>query len=206
MTNSQVVSKCFADGSVHYIDNNVKLENFFIILMSYGNINTTMAKINQKKYKNAVLFFAKKIQNGTLGKLKMMKLLYFLDFDFFEKNGRSITGDEYLRFENGPVPRMGEKILKEMNGKEIKITKRKVAEGYNDQQHIEALAEFDVNVFEKEELLMLEEIASKWEKFTGTEMKNASHGEAPWIATKPDDIIDYNLALYRNKYGEMANV
>lgn len=165
-----------------------------------------MARINQKKYKNAVLFFAKKIQNGTLGKLKMMKLLYFLDFDFFEKNGRSITGDEYLRFENGPVPHMGEKILKEMNGKEIKITKRKVGEGYNDQQHIEALTDFDVNVFEKEELLMLEEIASKWEKFTGTEMKNASHGEAPWIATKPDDVIDYNLALYRNKYGEMANV
>ena len=103
-----------------------------------------MAKINQKKYKNAVLFFAKKIQNGTLGKLKMMKLLYFLDFD--------------------------------------------------------------LNVFEKEELLMLQEIASKWEKFTGTEMKNASHGEAPWIATKPDNVIDYNLALYRNKYGEMAKV
>ena len=165
-----------------------------------------MAKINQKKYKNAVLFFARKIQNGTLGKLKMMKLLYFLDFDFFEKFGRSITGDEYLRFENGPVPHMGEKILKEMNGKEIKITKRKVGEGYNDQMHIEALTDFDVNVFEKEELLMLEEIASKWEKFTGAEMKNASHGEAPWIATKPDDVIDYNLALYRNKYGEMAKV
>ena len=165
-----------------------------------------MARINQKKYKNAVLFFARKIQNGTLGKLKMMKLLYFLDFDFFEKFGRSITGDEYLRFENGPVPHMGEKILKEMNGKEIKITKRKVGEGYNDKMHIEALADFDVNVFEKEELLMLEEIASKWEKFTGSEMKNASHGEAPWIATKPDDVIDYNLALYRNKYGEMAKV
>ncbi len=165
-----------------------------------------MARINQKKYKNTVLFFAKKIQNGTLGKLKMMKLLYFLDFDFFEKFGRSITGDDYLRFENGPVPHMGEKILKEMNGKEIKITKRKVGEGYNDQMHIEALTGFDVNVFEKEELLMLEEIAGKWEKFTGTEMKNASHGEAPWIATKPNDVIDYNLAFYRNKYGEMAKV
>ena len=53
---------------------------------------------------------------------------------------------------------------------------------------------------------MLEEVASKWEKFTGSEMKMATHGEAPWIATKPDEVIDYNLALYRNKYGEMANV
>ena len=165
-----------------------------------------MAKINQEKYKNAIIFFAQRIQNGTLGKLKLMKLLYYLDFDFFEKYGRSITGDEYLRFDNGPVPRMGEKMIKEMAGKEIKITKRKIGDGYNDQLHIEALADFDVNVFEKEELMMLEEIACKWEKFTGSEIKNASHGEAPWIATKPDDVIDYNLAYYRDKYGEMAKI
>ena len=160
-------------------------------------------KINKKKYKNAILFFANRIRNGTLGKVKLMKLLYFLDFDFFEKYRRSITGDEYLRFEMGPVPRMGEKILKEMDGKQIKITAQKVKDGYNDKQHIEPLLDFDVSVFEKEELLMLEEIADKWEKFTGTEMKNASHGEAPWIATKPNEVVDYNLAYYRNKYGEM---
>ena len=165
-----------------------------------------MAKINEKKYKNAVLFFAKKVQNGTLGKLKMMKLLYFLDFDFFEKYGKSVTGDSYLRFENGPVPQMAEKILKAMDSKDIKITKRKIADGYNDQQHIESLKDFDMNVFSKEELMMLEEVADKWEKFSGSEMKMATHGEAPWIATKPNGIIDYNLAYYRNKYGEMANI
>ena len=165
-----------------------------------------MAKINEKKYKNAVLFFAKKVQNGTLGKLKMMKLLYFLDFDFFEKYGKSVTGDSYFRFEHGPVPQNAEKILKVMNGKDIKITKHKVADGYNDQQRIEALKDFNMNVFSKEELMMLEEIADKWEKFSGSEMKMATHGEAPWIATKPNDVIDYNLAYYRNKYGEMAKI
>jgi len=136
----------------------------------------------------------------------MMKLLYYLDFDFFEKYGRSVTGDEYLRFDNGPVPRMGEKMLKEMSGKEIKILRKKIGNGYNDQMLIEAMVDFDVNVFDKEELLMLGEIAAKWEKFTGSEIKNASHGEAPWIAAKPNEAIDYNLVYYRNKYGEMAKI
>ncbi|MFH0803776.1 MAG: Panacea domain-containing protein [Candidatus Tagabacteria bacterium] len=157
-----------------------------------------MAKINEKKYKNIILFFANKIKNGTLGKLKAMKLLYFLDFDFFEKYGKSVSGDEYLKFENGPVPRMAEKILKKMNGHEINIVKRKLSPGYSDQQHIEPLKDFDIKLFTKEELLMMEETADKWERFSGTEMKTASHGEAPWIATKPNDIIDYNLAYYRN--------
>ena len=165
-----------------------------------------MAKINEKKYKNAIIFFAQKIQNGTLGKLKLMKLLYYLDFDFFEKYGQSVTHDEYLRFENGPVPRMAEKIIKEMDGKDIKISHRKIKEGMKDQQHIEAISDFDLNLFTKEELIMLEEVASKWEKFTGSEMKMATHGEAPWISTKPNGVIDYNLVYYRNKYGEMANI
>jgi uncharacterized phage-associated protein len=165
-----------------------------------------MVKINETKYKNAILFFANKIRNGTLGKLKVMKLLYFLDFDFFEKYGKSVTGDEYLRFENGPVPRMAEKILKSMAGKEIKITTHKMPKGYNDQQHIEPLAEFNSAAFSKEEILMMDEIANKWEKFSGSEMKTASHGEAPWIATKPDGIIDYNLSYYRNKYDEMEKM
>ncbi|MBI3626510.1 SocA family protein [Candidatus Uhrbacteria bacterium] len=165
-----------------------------------------MIKINEKKYKNAILFFANKIQNNTLGKLKMMKLLYYLDFDFFEKYGRSVTGDEYLRFERGPVPRMAEKLLREMTGVQIKVTRKKIAHGYNDQQHIEPLIAFDINVFDKEELLMLEDIANKWEKFTGTEMKWATHGEAPWISTQENEVIDYNLAFYRNKYGEMSKL
>lgn len=162
-----------------------------------------MVKIDEKKYKNIILFFANRIKNGTLGKLKTMKLLYFLDFDFFEKYGKSVSGDEYLRFEYGPVPRMAEKIIKEMSGKEIKINNKKIGFGYSDQKLIEPLEYFGINLFSKEELIIMEETADKWEKFSGAEMKNASHGEAPWIATKPNDVIDYNLVYYRNKYGEM---
>jgi uncharacterized phage-associated protein len=162
-----------------------------------------MAAINEKKYRNVILFFANKIQNGTLGKLKLMKLLYFLDFDFFEKYGKSVTGDQYLRWEKGPVPKTAEKILTRMDGSDIKISKRKIGVGYNDQQHIEALKDFDLKLFSSEELVMMTDIADKWERFSGAEMKSASHGEAPWIATKPNDVIDYNLTYYRNKYGEM---
>jgi hypothetical protein len=101
------------------------------------------------------------------------------------------------------VPHRADTILKSMDGKEIRISKKAVGRGYRDQMHIEPLVDFDISMFSKEELLMLEEIASKWEKFSGSEMKAASHGEAPWIATRPNEVIDYNLAYYRNKYGEM---
>ncbi len=162
-----------------------------------------MIKNISEKYKNVIIYFAIKIRNGTLGVLKLAKLMYYLDFDFFEKYGKSVTGDEYLRFDRGPVPRMFKKCIDEMDGKEIKVIKKKLGNGYNDQQCIEPLVGFNNSYFTKNELVMMDEIADKWEKMTGTEMKHASHGEAPWIATKKDAVIDYNLAYYRNKYSEM---
>jgi hypothetical protein len=36
-----------------------------------------------------------------------------------------VTGDVYLRWENGPVPKVADVLLKKMNGQEIKITTKK---------------------------------------------------------------------------------
>jgi len=163
--------------------------------------------VNRIKYKEIILYLANKINNQTLGKVKLMKLLYYLDFDFFEKYGKSITGDKYLRLPLGPVPKMAEEILEEMkNEMIIKIVKEKMPVGYNDKNLIVPLKEKTIKNISKEEIQMLDEIVDKWEKHTGTEMTSASHGEAPWIATKPNEVIDYNLVYYRNKYNEMEKI
>lgn len=160
--------------------------------------------VDRRKYKSVILFFANKIRNDTLGKVKMMKLLYFSDFDFYEKNGVSITGDKYVRLPLGPVPEMGEEILNEMESEGlVKIERIKMPNLSNDKHLIVPIKPISVENISPDELEMLETIAQKWEKFSGREMTNASHGEAPWIATSPSCVIDYNLAYYRNKYNEM---
>ncbi len=163
--------------------------------------------IEREKYYNIILYFADKIQNNTLGKVKLMKLLYYLDFDFFEKYGKPVTNDSYVRLPLGPVPRSADKIIDEMKSKGlIKVCRQKISEDMNDRQLVVGLKKPDLKVFSSEEMEMLNIIVSKWEKFSGKEMKDASHGEAPWIATKPNCVIDYNLAYYRNKYNEMEAI
>jgi len=163
--------------------------------------------INKSKYKSVILFFANKVRNDTLGKVKMMKLLYFLDFDFFEKTGKSVTEDRYIRLPLGPVPEKAEEIITEMESEgSIKIEKVKMSNHMSDKQLITPLKPIILKHFSNEELEMLETIAQKWERFSGKEMTDASHGEAPWIATKPSCVIDYNLAYYRNKYNEMKEM
>jgi len=160
--------------------------------------------VDKRKYKAVILFFANKIRNDTLGKVKLMKLLYFSDFDFFERYGKSITGDRYVRLPLGPVPEKAEDIIKEMELEgSIKTEKVKMPHPMSDKHLIVPIKPLTLEHFSKEELEMLELTAQKWEKFNGREMTDASHGEAPWIATKPSCIIDYNLVYYRNKYNEM---
>ena len=68
--------------------------------------------INKEKYKNAILFFSERVSH--IGKTKLNKFLYFMDFDHYEKYGESITGDTYINNDLGPVPSHVDDILDEM--------------------------------------------------------------------------------------------
>lgn len=157
--------------------------------------------INRKKYENAILYYLNEVNNIHLGKVKLMKLLYYLDFDHFEKYGSSITRDTYRNKEAGPVPDSANMIINEMEAKELINI------------HLEQVIDFlkyrytphkatDLKVFKPTEFEMLCEIAKKWEHHSTNEIVNASHGEAPWIATRENEEIPYALAYYRNKFNE----
>ena len=42
---------------------------------------------------------------GQLGSIRLNKTLWYVDYDFFLKTGRSVTGVDYVRKDFGPVPR-----------------------------------------------------------------------------------------------------
>ena len=58
---------------------------------------------NSKKFKNIVLFLA---YNAGLdvGKKKLAKLLYFIDFTLYELRKKSLTGMKYTKMDYGPMP------------------------------------------------------------------------------------------------------
>jgi hypothetical protein len=53
----------------------------------------TLRNRDREKLIQAILYFALNTQH--LGKTKLFKLLYLLDFDHFRHTGRSVTGMEY---------------------------------------------------------------------------------------------------------------
>ena len=78
--------------------------------------------LNKKKYQNAVLYLCRKLGGEVRGKKKLAKLLYFADFDFYEKYQKSITGDIYSALPMGPFPSSLDEITTAMaENKEISL-------------------------------------------------------------------------------------
>ena len=153
---------------------------------------------SRKKYQNTVLYLCRKLKDGIRGKKKLAKLLYFADFDLYEKVQRSITGDVYYALPMGPVPSALEEITVEMAKKKmLGVEQVKEHEGYNATEVYKCLADPDLSVFNEEEKKMLDRIVVKYGHLTGKQLEELSHAEAPYVGTELRKEIPYELAFYR---------
>ncbi|TSC76757.1 MAG: helix-turN-helix domain protein [Parcubacteria group bacterium Gr01-1014_33] len=154
--------------------------------------------INRKKYENAVLYLCRKLGGEIRGKKKLAKLLYFADFDLYEKRQKPLTGDVYKAFPMGPLPSAFEQITAEMTKKKLlAIENIKERDGYNATEVYRCIVEPDLSVFDTEEKKMLDRVATKYGHLNGKQLEELSHAEAPFIGTELRKEIPYELAFYR---------
>lgn len=154
--------------------------------------------IHNKKYKQAILYLCSKLGKEIRGKKKLAKLLYFVDFDFFEKYQKHFTGDKYKALPMGPFPISLEKITKEMEKeKTLKIQSVKERSGYTPTEVYTCVKDPDVSVFTPKERKMLDRIAVRYGHLNGKQLEDLTHAEAPFVGTEPKKEIQYELAFYR---------
>ncbi len=155
--------------------------------------------LHRKKYQNAILYLCQKLNGEVRGKKKLAKLLYFADFDFYEKYQKSITGDVYSAYPKGPLPQALGEIIDELISRKM-LTVRSVrewGEDYAPTEVFQCLREPDASVFSKQELQMLDRIAKRYGGLNGEQLAELSHAEAPYSAAEPYKEIPYEFTYYR---------
>lgn len=158
---------------------------------------TKSSTLNKEKYKNLILYLSHKCASkDNFGKTLLCKLLYFCDFDHYELYEESITGEKYIKLEQGPFPRKLDNLLKELEKEgKIKIIKTQF---YNQVQSKSiALKEADLKVFSGDELKIIDNILQRFASYNADKVSDISHQDMPWKATEPKDVIDYELVFYR---------
>jgi uncharacterized phage-associated protein len=152
------------------------------------------------KMQQVILFFLERINNVHLGRTKLMKLLYYVDFDHYEMHGKSVTGATYRKLPHGPVPQQAKELIRDMAGKGL-VLEMKAKRSVFAQHRLITQAKFNPAMFSGDEMQTLDRVAKEWENCTGAQIEAASHAEAPWSATKDGKVIDYELAHYRHPMG-----
>jgi uncharacterized phage-associated protein len=151
-----------------------------------------------KKYEQAILYLCSKLGTEVRGKKKLAKLLYFVDFDYFEKNQTYFTGEKYKKLPMGPFPMHMEGVIDKLAKKEVLSVKSiQEYEGYNPTEVYKSLHGPDVSVFTEKEKEILDRVIKKYGHLSGKQLEDITHAEAPYIGTEEGEEIDYELAYYR---------
>jgi uncharacterized phage-associated protein len=167
-------------------------------------IEMSIPEFDKEKFENVLLFFLEHSNNALLGKTKLMKLFYFLDFSFYQKYEKSITGAMYVHFKYGPIPSEGDTTLKELLKKKM-ITCVETRRGGYPQKRYLAKEPFNEDLFNSDEIVFMWATVMKYDQYTAKEIEELSHQEPPWIATKQGEYINYHLAKYRSP-SDLAHV
>jgi len=163
------------------------------------NLNNTY----RRKLLNAVLYFARKVKNPT--KVKIFKLLYFLDFEHFKQTGHSVTNLDYYAYDFGPVP---EEFYKQVCDNEVPadfkhhltIVPFKSDESGKKGGMFKPKTQPDLSVFSPREKRILDNFADMFRDVDAKMISEISYFKNhPWNKTikekGPLAKIDYTLAL-----------
>lgn len=165
----------------------------------------------REKLFNALIYFSNNVR--YLGKTKLFKLLYLLDFEHFKQTGRSVTGLDYFAWKMGPVPvSLYEEIEKPNEDMAARIEFQKRAVRENWKLEIVPQTAFDSSHFSKRELRIMEELAKEYRDAYANKMVEITHLEnQPWHKVyeeqgRKQELIPYEYALRRDEEDAMRSL
>ena len=154
---------------------------------------------NIQKFKQVFLYILNKVgAKPNIGQTVLYKLLYFIDFDYYELYEEQLMGLKYIKNTFGPTPVDFAKIVKEMEeSKEVEEVRTK----YYDKEMTKylPLVEPDLTCLSARELEHINKTLLRLSDKTATELSEYSHKDIPWIGTDYKKLIDYDSVFYRNE-------
>lgn len=153
--------------------------------------------LNFQNFENLLLYILNKIGiKPNIGKTVLYKLLYFCDFNHYEKYGKSITWIDYIRLPRWPAPYDFDILISRMKEEnKIIIADQKYMWYY--QKKYFPNEEISDDVFSKYTKDIIDNVLASIGNLNASEASDYSHGDIPWIKTKDMEIIPYERAKER---------
>jgi transcriptional regulator with XRE-family HTH domain len=169
------------------VNNLIKMKDFEIeinvvkdkssVLENEMRINTPQKNI--KKLKEVLLYILVKVGNKpNVGESVINKLLYFIDFDYYEKYEKQLIGATYIKNHFGPTPVELKMVLKDMeDNNEIVAISNKIFD-FKQIKFI-PLRKPNLEILNAQELTHIDEVLERLSDKNAKEISEYSHGDIP---------------------------
>ena len=168
-------------------------------------IRIIMAQSNVEKFKEVLLYILEKVgARPNIGETAIYKLLYFIDFDYYEKFEEQLIGAKYIKNHFGPTPIEFKKIADQMMGKgEIEKVKSKHFQ-YEQKKYLPRRSA-DLKILSAQEIQHIDDVLNRLSWKNAKELSEYSHSDTPWRVHKMGEEISYETVFYRDDDHSVRN-
>ena len=159
-------------------------------------IRISVPQKNLEKFKEILLYILSKIgSKPNVGESVLYKLLYFIDFNYYEKYEEQLIGATYIKNHYGPTPTEFIKIVEDMEGKDL----AKIQDNYFQypQTKYLPLRKPDLTKINAQEQKVIDDVLNTLSDMNATQISDYSHNDIPWQTTEDGAVIDYESVFYR---------
>ena len=151
------------------------------------------------KFREVLRYILKKVGGKpNVGMTVLYKLLYFIDFDYYEKHEEQLMGLVYLKNHHGPTPLLFDKLIaKMMEGGEVEKIKSKFYAYPQIKYLINPAVVPDLSLLNGREIEHIDWELQRLSDMTASELSDLSHKDVPWISAESDTPLDYESVFYR---------
>ena len=152
---------------------------------------------NLQKFKEVLLYILNKVgAKENIGETVIYKLLYFIDFDFYEKYEEQLVGATYIKNKFGPTPvefvKIVERMIKDGEIEKVKSEYFKLQQTKYLPRRKPALVKLTGT-----ELEVIDDVLNRLSDMNASQISAYSHGDVPWVTTSDGDAIEYESVFYR---------
>ena len=152
---------------------------------------------NIEKFKEVLLYILNKVgSKPNIGETVIYKLLYFIDFNFYEKYEEQLIGATYKKNNYGPTPIEFKKIVDQMAGEKALMRVDDKYFQYPQTKYL-PLRVPDLRKLQAHEVKVIDDVLDKLSDLNASEISKYSHNDVPWLTTDNGKIIDYEKVFYR---------
>jgi transcriptional regulator with XRE-family HTH domain len=148
------------------------------------------------KFRELLIYILERVgARPNVGETVLYKLLYFMDFDYYEKYEEQLVGATYIKMPYGPAPAEFKDIVQGMLDKDLVLVKSRVFD--HAQKKYLPTRTANLKLFSGQELEHVERVLRKLGHMNARQISEYSHGDVPWLTTEDNQPIPYEKVFYR---------